>query len=555
MAGPRAPFGSLSDHDRTAAMLASKTNQTAGPPYKSHAKAGGSSAKVKVEDSDSSSDSDSSDESDNENGTNSTGWAGKLRPSAHAAKIKTDGKPSSLNQGTANSTTSDSEDGSSSEEESEEVTATKNKLSMSNSTASDSSSSDSDDESDSGAKIPTKNLSKRGPSKGQEQDSEESESESESESSDGSESEAEAPKVQANSKNKTQGRKETSGQVQANGASESGSSDSESESESAEEVDQFKAVERSNGNANHTAAALFGPSFQLRRAGEKEDAAEVARIFKNAKAEGKQVWYFTAPASVPIEVIQERAIVLDQLNSGHAIASHNGANYNTSSDDTVGTSITLVIPSKAGNKYEALPVDRSIHIKTITRFGDDATQAALVAPPTQKTPRAQPKGLKARYQPLGAPPTPMGKISVDASSNSEDVDMDDAPLPLPSSETPKGDNKKRKHSTVETPGQGTTSSSGKRGTKKARVDVATSVTPGASSQPSEASKTSKKAFKETPIAPPIVGRAASSPAPAKRPSVATPSGLPNTQPTKSQRAVPSKVTPIRPPTVPGVSRA
>lgn len=82
------------------------------------------------------------------------------------------------------------------------------------------------------------------------------------------------------------------------------------------------------------------------------DASDVARIFQNAKAEGKQIWYFTLPASLPIEVIQEHAIPLDKMHAGTPIVAYDGADYTASSDDVVDTSITVLIPNRAGNKYE-----------------------------------------------------------------------------------------------------------------------------------------------------------------------------------------------------------
>jgi hypothetical protein len=96
------------------------------------------------------------------------------------------------------------------------------------------------------------------------------------------------------------------------------------------------------------------------------DAADVAKIFRDAKSEGKQIWYFTVPASLPIEVIQEHAIPLDKIRAGAPIVAHDGADYTASSDCVVDTSITVLIPKKAGKKYE-------------TRKPGASSQAFLVA--------------------------------------------------------------------------------------------------------------------------------------------------------------------------------
>ncbi len=82
------------------------------------------------------------------------------------------------------------------------------------------------------------------------------------------------------------------------------------------------------------------------------DAATVAQIFRDAKADGKQIWYFTVPASLPIEVVQEQAIPLSRMQASKAVISHNGTDYKSALGEPVDTSITVLIPSKAGDKYE-----------------------------------------------------------------------------------------------------------------------------------------------------------------------------------------------------------
>jgi len=193
-------------------------------------------------------------------------------------------------------------------------------------------------------------------------------------------------------------------------------------------------------------------------------------------------------------------------------------------------------------------IDRSVHIKKVMRFSEGDGTAAALAP---KVPRAQPEGLKTRYQALGAP---VGQIEVDASSD-EDVEMSQAPLLLPSSETPKaGGNKKRKHGG--TPNQEGTGSASAKKSKKARVDA----TSGSAPVPKAASP-SRKSKKQTPIAPPSIpamngkiSLPASSPVLSTR-KAQSPSldKLPSTQPTTSSKVVPKKVTPVAPPRFPGSS--
>jgi hypothetical protein len=182
------------------------------------------------------------------------------------------------------------------------------------------------------------------------------------------------------------------------------------------------------------------------------------------------------------------------------------------------------------------------------RFNDEGATGAVASAP--KIPRLQPKGLKARYQPLGVSAAPMGKIGFDASSDSEgDVEMDEAPLALPSSETPKTANRKRKHGAVGngTPSQDEPGSASKKKSKKARLGA---------SEPMPAASSAIK--KQTPIAPPSVpamnGKTAppaSSPVLSTRKAQGSPDKLPSTQPAMSSKVIPKKVTPVAPPKFPG----
>ena len=214
------------------------------------------------------------------------------------------------------------------------------------------------------------------------------------------------------------------------------------------------------------------------------------------------------------------------------------------------------------------PIDQVVHIKRVTRFTQDSdSQKGPVAVPgssvAPKGPRPQPKGLKARYQPLGAPPAPMGKIGVDASSDSdEDVAMFQAP-PLPgfgapaTSEAPKLGHKKRTHRTVEhsTLVQEGADSTSAMNSKKARTEV------NGGSESITTDSSARKVTKQTPIVPPSVptknGASLSKarlPASSPVPTSAL-DKLPSTQPLPSSSVNGlKKVTPVLPPVIPGLKR-
>jgi len=332
---------------------------------------------------------------------------------------------------------------------------------------------------------------------------------------------------------------------------------------------------------------FIGKDFQLHKGGESVDADDITKLFRKAKDEGKQVWYFSVPSSLPIEVIQEQAIALDKMQAESPLFTHEGFDYAaaSASADSADTVISVLIPSKQSGNYDTgksnqlclffwsvltssavnRTIDRSIHVKKVMRFVEGAeveSTVTLTSSLTRKAPRPQPEGLRARFQAVGAPTAPL--LSV----NNEDVEMSQAPLLLPGSETPRAENKKRKHGAVEseTPTQdGTGSTSGKK-SKKARVDA--TVVPSSAPRQSSPLAGSQKSAKRTPIAPPPVpsvngkaGRPTSSPIRPKQ-QVPAPSSqkLPSTQPTMSsnpdgERASTKKVTPILPPAVPVVKKA
>jgi hypothetical protein len=92
--------------------------------------------------------------------------------------------------------------------------------------------------------------------------------------------------------------------------------------------------------------------FHLRKAEDGTNAADVAKFFTEAQKKGKQIWYFTAPASVPIEVVEKLEIPLERAKKGESILSHNGDDYGVAFEDAATSrAIKLLIPSKTGDQY------------------------------------------------------------------------------------------------------------------------------------------------------------------------------------------------------------
>ena len=75
------------------------------------------------------------------------------------------------------------------------------------------------------------------------------------------------------------------------------------------------------------------------------------KLMRQAKLEGKQLFYFTVPASVPITLVENAQFTPDQLQQGNPFVSHRGEDYGMIPDDReTSKTIKIMIPTKGGNK-------------------------------------------------------------------------------------------------------------------------------------------------------------------------------------------------------------
>lgn len=107
---------------------------------------------------------------------------------------------------------------------------------------------------------------------------------------------------------------------------------------------------------------FVAPDFHLRKLDGSIGASDVAGFFEKAQMEGKQIWYITAPASLPVTVVQDLTIPLDSAQKGLPVLTHNGDDYRLAFDDpAAASSFRLLIPNKKGHEYserkQQLPID------------------------------------------------------------------------------------------------------------------------------------------------------------------------------------------------------
>ncbi|KAK1766440.1 DNA-directed RNA polymerase I subunit RPA34.5-domain-containing protein [Phialemonium atrogriseum] len=442
----------------------------------------------RVSDAESESGSSSDSSSDSESEVATTAGKSKKTKEGGGARLKTESESESESSG------SESDGG----QAKAKKTVKKSPSTTSSSSESGSSGSESEAEEPSNKKRGAKTKKEKTQRKVKTSESEDSTSEEESSTDESTAKKAEAEGAESSDSDSS--------------ASESQSSTSSSEDGSDEEADESMAIDMRNDGSGAPVAEIIANDFHLRKAQENVDASDVAQVFSQAQMQGKQVWYFTAPASIPIEVVEKLEIPLERAQKGLSILSHNGDDYGVAFEDASTTrSIKLLIPNKAGDKYGMLnrPLDQTVHLKRITQFShgnESSTTFSQSHTTTSRPARPQPAGLKSRYHPIGVSNGSVGKNGDHtASENDEDVEMSQAPA-LPSSqqsarkpkgpvlvETPKPEKKKRKHTSDSAPpsSQPADVTGSSKKPKKARIDLI---------EPVSASKVGRV----TPILPPRV---------------------------------------------------
>ncbi|PVH88007.1 hypothetical protein DL98DRAFT_224718 [Cadophora sp. DSE1049] len=163
-----------------------------------------------------------------------------------------------------------------------------------------------------------------------------------------------------------------------------------------------------------------------------DGTSRASQMLKKSSLEGKQIWYFTAPASVPISSIEAMSL-LDAKN-GKSILTHGGDDYGFMKDSAEDTTYTrIMVPgSDTGYKAASKAIDHVFHLQQVARDPTTANPVKATIP-TKKPVRQQPRGLKMRFHPIGFGAAKPGTIG----SSSSDEDMEDAlstsnrPVPKP----------------------------------------------------------------------------------------------------------------------------
>lgn len=89
------------------------------------------------------------------------------------------------------------------------------------------------------------------------------------------------------------------------------------------------------------------PGFEITSIAEKSTASQ---MLKKSSLKGKQIWYFTAPSSIPISKIEQMSMV--DADAGKAILNYEGGDYGFVQDSTGDINYTqIMVPSSSDDAY------------------------------------------------------------------------------------------------------------------------------------------------------------------------------------------------------------
>ncbi|TVY57269.1 hypothetical protein LSUE1_G008278 [Lachnellula suecica] len=230
-------------------------------------------------------------------------------------------------------------------------------------------------------------------------------------------------------------------------SSSEGSSESEEESEEDEEVSPKQASppaksakKLSNEPAPQSSTAQAPPQYQPPAGFESssiQGTPQAAAAFKKSSLKGKEIWYFTAPASMPISSLKEMS--LSAMKKGEKVCSYDNNDYGFIQDTVEDKTYTkIMVPNSSDDVYRTIskPIDQMLHLQRIVQVPgtNTAEESSKATVPAKKPVRPQPKGLKMRFLPIGFGEGKPGKIgsdsnSVDGSStgSASDEEIEEAP--------------------------------------------------------------------------------------------------------------------------------
>ncbi|KAF7505527.1 hypothetical protein GJ744_000689 [Endocarpon pusillum] len=136
---------------------------------------------------------------------------------------------------------------------------------------------------------------------------------------------------------------------------------------------------------------------------------------------GKQVWHITAPASIPLNSLEDFDV--DVVRSGRPILTYDSRQYGLAFGAK--DSQHLLLPGKVGGssyKRSRVHISKFYHLREIPNHSQSTSSKAIQSTedtvffakeqPLARTPREQPKMLRMRYKPFGTDDSPSTSTSI-----------------------------------------------------------------------------------------------------------------------------------------------
>ncbi|KAI9745974.1 MAG: hypothetical protein M1818_000655 [Claussenomyces sp. TS43310] len=162
-----------------------------------------------------------------------------------------------------------------------------------------------------------------------------------------------------------------------------------------------------------------------------------SEMFHASSISGKQVWYITAPASVPISAIKK--VSLEDVKDGKPALSHNGQDYGFVQNEVEDKRFSrIMLPDDLGSSYhlEKKSLDQTLHLQQMIQLPNqlspqvaNAQAISKATVPAKKPIRQQPEGLQMRFRPIGVWSGKPGVVGSNASSEKADVEPESRRLP------------------------------------------------------------------------------------------------------------------------------
>ncbi|KAF2664264.1 hypothetical protein BT63DRAFT_444037 [Microthyrium microscopicum] len=159
--------------------------------------------------------------------------------------------------------------------------------------------------------------------------------------------------------------------------------------------------------------------------------AETATIssalhFNAETLQGKELFYISAPANVPMEELT--ALSWQAAEQGEEILSYRDTSYGLTFDDATRKGLRVLLPAKGGYRSVHAKVQHVLHMQEIPNLKRPNPDPLDREHPNKIPRRRQPKGMRMRFKPMGFGAGDIrrgGEAEDDVAF--EDIDMMDAP--------------------------------------------------------------------------------------------------------------------------------